>query len=101
MYHVALLVSSPTSGEEAIPTADNLCVEISRKLRPVIGEPSDTEIAAKERGREVDVHYGHCDIVAVSAALLSALERCTRVETMVALRAHTDTRNVDVGVGGR
>jgi hypothetical protein len=55
MYHVTLLVSSPTSGEEAIPTADDFSVEISRKLRPVIGEPSDTEIAAKERRREVDV----------------------------------------------
>lgn len=55
MYHVALLVSSPTSGEEAIPTANNFCVEISRELRPVIGEPSDTEVTTKEGGREVDV----------------------------------------------
>ena len=55
MYHITLFVSSPTSGEEAIPTTDNFCVEISRELRPVIGEPSNTKITAKERGREVDV----------------------------------------------
>lgn len=55
MYHVALLVSSPTSGEETIPTADNFCIEISRELRPVIGEPADTEVTTKEGGREVDV----------------------------------------------
>jgi hypothetical protein len=55
MYHITLLVSSPTPGEEAVPTADNFCVKISRELWPVIGEPPNTEIAAKERGREVDV----------------------------------------------
>jgi hypothetical protein len=119
MNHVTLFVSSPTSGEEAIPTANNLCVEISRELRPIIGEPPNTEIAAKERRREIDVlrfqlmkmfngnwdgstyHYGDCDIVAVATALLSALETCARIETVVALRTHTDTRNVDVRIWSR
>jgi hypothetical protein len=98
MYHVALLVSSPTPGEEAVPTADNFCIKISRELRPVIGESPDTEISTKEGRREVDVHYGDSYIVAVAPALLSALEGCARIETMVTLRAHTDARNVDVGV---
>jgi hypothetical protein len=101
MYHITLLVSSPTPGEEAVPTADNFCVKISRELWPVIGEPPNTEIAAKERGREVDVHYGDSDIVAVAPALLSALEGCAGIETMVALRAHTDASNVDVGIWSR
>jgi len=55
MHHVTLLVSSPTPSEEAIPTADNFCVKISRELRPVIAEPPNTEVVTKERGREVDV----------------------------------------------
>jgi hypothetical protein len=55
MNHVTLLVSSPISGEEAIPTANYLCVEISRELRPIIGEPPNTEIATEERRREIDV----------------------------------------------
>lgn len=55
MYHITLLISSPTPGEETVPTADNFCVKISRELRPVIGKPPDTEIATKEGGREVDV----------------------------------------------
>jgi len=101
MYHVALLVCSPTSGAEPIPTADDFSVKIGRELRPIIGEPPDTEIAAKERRRKVDVHYRHCDVVAVSAALLSALECCASVEAMVALRTHTDTRNVDVWIWSR
>lgn len=55
MYHVTLLVSSPTPGEEAIPTANNLCVKISRELRPIVGESPNAEIATKEGGREIDV----------------------------------------------
>jgi hypothetical protein len=79
MYHIALLVSSPTPREEAMPTANNFCVKISGELWPVIGEPANTEIATKERGRKVDVHYGDSDIVAVAPALLSALKGCARI----------------------
>ena len=57
MYHVSRLVSSPAPSKEAIPTANNFCVKISRELWPVIGEPANTEIAAKERGREVDILF--------------------------------------------
>lgn len=55
MYHVALLVGSPTPSEEAVPITDDFCVKVGRELWPIIGEPPNAKIATKKGGRKVDV----------------------------------------------
>lgn len=53
--HVFLFGRTPIPGQEAVSTANDLRVEISGQLGPVICQPSDTQIAAEVRGSEVYV----------------------------------------------
>jgi hypothetical protein len=85
MYHVALLVDTPSSGQKAIPTSDDFCIKISGELWPVVRESPNAEIATEEGGGKVDVHYRDCHIITIAPALLCALESCARIKAMVAL----------------
>jgi len=55
MYHVTLLVGTPSPGPEAIPTSDDFCIKISRELWPVVRETTNAEIATEGGGGKVDV----------------------------------------------
>jgi hypothetical protein len=59
MRHITLLIGTPPSRQEAMPTADDFGIKVSRELRPVIRKPSDAEITTEERGREVDILEYH------------------------------------------
>ena len=55
--HVLLLCRAPVPGQEAVPAADDLCVEVGREFRPVVREAADSQIAAEMRRSEVDVLF--------------------------------------------
>jgi hypothetical protein len=63
MDHVTFLIGTPPSGQEAMTTADDFCVKVSRELRPVVCEPPNTEVTAEEGGREVDILHKWLTIV--------------------------------------
>lgn len=79
MDHVFLLRRAPVPSQEAIPTANDLCVKVRGEFRPVICQSAYAEVSTEVGERKVDVHNGHADIVAVPAALLCALENSTGI----------------------
>jgi hypothetical protein len=74
MDDVLVLGCTPVLCEEAIAAADNLSVEISGEFWPIIRQTSYSKIATESRGRKVDIHNGHINVVAVPAAFLGSLK---------------------------
>jgi len=77
--HVFLLGCAPVPSQEAIATANNLCVEVGGEFWPVICQAAYAEVSTEVGEGEVNIYNGHTDVVAVPAALLGALENSTGI----------------------
>ena len=49
MDHVLLLIGTPIPRQETIAASDDLGVEVGCQLRPVVGQSTNTKIAAQKR----------------------------------------------------
>jgi hypothetical protein len=99
--HVLLFIGAPILGQESITAAYDFCVKISGQFRPVICQTADTEVSAKKGRRKVYINDVDIYFIAIPAAFLCTLEHSTRIQAVMALRTHTNMRDVDKGVWRR
>lgn len=100
MHHIFLFSRAPIASQKPVATPDDLGIEISGELRPVLGQAPDTQVSTEEGRGEIDIHDGYVNIIAVSTAFLGAGKGSPGVETMMSGRTHSKTGDVDEGIGG-